>query len=206
MLRVMFRNELFENNTSKPLDWNKIYPGWNSESHRELARKVARESIVMLENKSGLLPLSKDIHTIAVLGPGADNLQPGDYTPKLQPGQLKSVLAGIKDAVSKQTKVLYEQGCDFTTLDGTNIPKAVKIASQADVIIMVLGDCSTSEATGNVEKTSGENHGSIVEYKGEWYAFYHNSSISGRGNLRSICVDKLYYNPDGTIKMVEQHK
>jgi len=158
MLRVMFRNELFENNTSKPLDWNKIYPGWNSESHRELARKVARESIVMLENKSGLLPLSKDIHTIAVLGPGADNLQPGDYTPKLQPGQLKSVLAGIKDAVSKQTKVLYEQGCDFTTLDGTNIPKAVKIASQADVIIMVLGDCSTSEATGNVEKTSGENH------------------------------------------------
>jgi Beta-xylosidase len=50
------------------------------------------------------------------------------------------------------------------------------------------------------------SHGSIVEYKGEWYAFYHNSSISGRGNLRSICVDKLYYNPDGTIKVVEQHK
>jgi len=158
MLRVMFRNELFENNTSKPLDWNKIYPGWNSESHRELARKVARESIVMLENKSSLLPLSKDIHTIAVLGPGADDLQPGDYTPKLRLGQLRSVLTGIKDAVGKQTKVLYEQGCDFTTPDGMNIPKALKTAYQADVVVMVLGDCSTSEATGNVEKTSGENH------------------------------------------------
>lgn len=50
------------------------------------------------------------------------------------------------------------------------------------------------------------SHGSIVEYKGEWYAFYHNCDISGKGNLRSICVDKLFYNPDGTIKMVQQTK
>lgn len=50
------------------------------------------------------------------------------------------------------------------------------------------------------------NHGSIVEYKGQWYAFYHDDNLSGRGNLRSICVDKLTYNPDGTIKMVKQTK
>lgn len=48
------------------------------------------------------------------------------------------------------------------------------------------------------------NHGSIVEFKGQWYAFYHNSALSGHDWLRSICVDKLYYNADGTIKMVEQ--
>ena len=50
------------------------------------------------------------------------------------------------------------------------------------------------------------SHGSIVEYKGEWFAFYHNKDLSGQGNLRSICVDKLYYNEDGTIQMVEQTK
>ncbi|HAH25990.1 MAG TPA: hypothetical protein DCL77_19890 [Prolixibacteraceae bacterium] len=50
----------------------------------------------------------------------------------------------------------------------------------------------------------GTNHGSIVEYKGQWYAFYHNSILSGNGNLRSVCVDKLYYNEDGTIQMVKQ--
>lgn len=55
------------------------------------------------------------------------------------------------------------------------------------------------------------NHGSIVEYKGQWYAFYHNSSLSAANGefndwLRSICVDKLYYNPDGTFKMVKQTK
>lgn len=50
------------------------------------------------------------------------------------------------------------------------------------------------------------SHGSIVEYNGEWYAFYHNQDLSGQGNLRSICVDKLEYNPDGTIKVVKQTK
>lgn len=157
MLRVMFKNELFENNPSKPLDWNKIYPGWNSTRHKEIARQAARESIVMLENKENLLPLSKETKTIAVIGPGADDLQPGDYTPKLQPDQLKSVLTGIKAAVTKQTKVIYEQGCDFTSLDNSNIGKAVKAAAQSDVVVLVLGDCSTSESTNDVKKTSGEN-------------------------------------------------
>jgi hypothetical protein len=46
------------------------------------------------------------------------------------------------------------------------------------------------------------NHGSIVEYKGQWYSFYHNSALSHEDWLRSICVDKLYYNEDGTIKKV----
>lgn len=49
-------------------------------------------------------------------------------------------------------------------------------------------------------------HGSVVEYKGQWYQFYHNNAISGKGNLRSVCVDKLYFNKDGSIKMVVQTK
>lgn len=51
---------------------------------------------------------------------------------------------------------------------------------------------------------SGTNHGSVVKYKGQWYAFYHNDVLSGQGNLRSICVDKLYFNADGTMQMVVQ--
>jgi arabinoxylan arabinofuranohydrolase len=48
------------------------------------------------------------------------------------------------------------------------------------------------------------DHGSIVKFRGQWYAFYHNSALSNHDWLRSVCVDKLYYNADGTIKMVEQ--
>jgi Glycosyl hydrolases family 43 len=46
------------------------------------------------------------------------------------------------------------------------------------------------------------NHGSIVAYKKQWYFFYHNSALSHFDWLRSICVDKLFYNPDGTIQKV----
>lgn len=49
-------------------------------------------------------------------------------------------------------------------------------------------------------------HGSIVEYKGEWFLFYHTSDLSHKNEYRSICVDKLYYNPDGTIRLVSQHR
>ncbi|SEL45798.1 Carbohydrate binding module (family 6) [Stigmatella aurantiaca] len=53
---------------------------------------------------------------------------------------------------------------------------------------------------------SSTNHGSIVQYKGEWYAFYHTSMLSGNDWLRSVSVDKLYYNADGTIQLVKQTK
>jgi hypothetical protein len=51
---------------------------------------------------------------------------------------------------------------------------------------------------------SPTSHGSIIEYKGQSYAFYHNSILSGNPWLRSICVDPLFYNADGTIQMVGQ--
>ncbi|MDR2145201.1 MAG: glycoside hydrolase family 3 C-terminal domain-containing protein [Tannerella sp.] len=158
LLRTMFRNGLFENNPCKPLDWNKIYPGWNSPEHRAIARKAAQEAIVLLENKNNILPLSKSIATIAVIGPGADDLQPGDYTPKLQDGQLKSVLTGIQATVGNNTRVIYEKGCEFVSMQPFEPDKALKAATQADVVIMVLGDCSTSESARGISLTSGENH------------------------------------------------
>ncbi|MCM1489635.1 MAG: hypothetical protein NC095_02240 [Muribaculum sp.] len=44
----------------------------------------------------------------------------------------------------------------------------------------------------------------MVKYKGKWWAFYHNQDLSDRGNLRSICVDELKFNPDGSIQKVIQ--
>ncbi len=54
--------------------------------------------------------------------------------------------------------------------------------------------------------SSWTSHGSVVEFKGQWYLFYHNAAISGDPVNRSICVDKLYYNADGTIQTVIQTK
>jgi beta-glucosidase len=156
MLSTMFRNGLFENNPSKALDWNKIYPGWQSAEHLALAREAARQSVVLLENKNDVLPLSKDIATIAVIGPGADDLQPGDYSPKLQEGQLKSVLTGIRAAAGEKTKIIYEKGCEFTGADNYEAQKARQAALSADVAVMVLGDCTQGNRVNH--NTTGENH------------------------------------------------
>jgi len=159
LLRTMFRNGLFENNPSRALDWEKQYPGWQSPEHLAVARRASVESIVMLENKNGILPLSESLKTIAVIGPAADDLQTGDYSPKLQEGQLKSVLTGIKTAVGNQTKVIYEKGCEFVGDDATfNPANAKKAALQSDVVIMALGDCSINDRNRGLYATSGENH------------------------------------------------
>jgi hypothetical protein len=54
--------------------------------------------------------------------------------------------------------------------------------------------------------SSDTSHGSVVEYKGQWWAFYHTADLSGTGLLRSICVDSLFFNENGTIKTVVQTK
>ncbi|WP_063510460.1 family 43 glycosylhydrolase [Paenibacillus gorillae] len=48
------------------------------------------------------------------------------------------------------------------------------------------------------------SHGSVAEFKGQWYLFYHNQDISDQGNLRSVCIDYLHFNEDGTIQTVVQ--
>jgi arabinoxylan arabinofuranohydrolase len=53
-------------------------------------------------------------------------------------------------------------------------------------------------------KNSSTTHGSIVKYKGNWYLFYHNAEISSNGTLRSVCVDRVIFNEDGTIQKVIQ--
>jgi hypothetical protein len=54
--------------------------------------------------------------------------------------------------------------------------------------------------------TSDTSHGSVVEYKDQWWAFYHTADLSGTGLLRSICVDSLFFNENGTIRTVVQTK
>ena len=72
--------------------------------------QVARESIVLLRNQGGILPLRKDLHTLAVIGPNAD--QPGVLLGNYNgsPSDPITPLRGIRDAVSKRTRVVYARG------------------------------------------------------------------------------------------------
>jgi beta-glucosidase len=95
-----------------------------SPAHRELSLRAARESIVLLKNQNDILPLKKDIKTIAVIGPNADapEVLLGNYNG--QPTNSVTPLAGIKAKVSPATKVLYALGSTLTGDVGAPVPAA----------------------------------------------------------------------------------
>ncbi len=114
----------------------------NSKEHQELALQAAREGIVLLRNEKKILPLKKDIKTIAVIGPNADAPidQLGDYFPHHVPQDVITVLEGIKNKVSPKTKITYVKGCDVIEHLPNEIAKAKNAAKNADVAIVVIGE------------------------------------------------------------------
>src|SRR5881409_3798352 len=82
-------------------------------SHRALALQVARESMVLLKNARNLLPLRRDLGTIAVIGPNADQWRMllGNYNGI--PADPVTPLRGIREAVGAGTRVLYARGADL---------------------------------------------------------------------------------------------
>ena len=85
----------------------------DSPEHRALALQAARESIVLLKNEDNLLPLRKDLKSIAVIGPNADDLRVllGNYSGT--PTRAIAPLEGIRKKISPATKLYYAQGCEI---------------------------------------------------------------------------------------------
>ncbi|MBQ3760824.1 MAG: glycoside hydrolase family 3 C-terminal domain-containing protein [Clostridia bacterium] len=108
VLRVKFMLGLFEN---PYVDESRSEKYVHCEAHRALAKEIALSSMVLLKNDSKFLPLKRDVGTIAVLGPGAGKAMLGDYIDPAQSGV--SILDGIKQLVSENTEVLYDEGCKF---------------------------------------------------------------------------------------------
>lgn len=112
-----------------------------------LSKQVALESIVLLKNQDNLLPLSKQLKSIAVIGPNADNIynQLGDYTAPQERTNIVTVLDGIKNKFPTGVVINYAKGCairDTTTID---IEAAVAAAQKSEVAIIVLGGSSARD-------------------------------------------------------------
>ena len=108
------RFELGMFDPASSLEWSKIPSSTIScEKHDALATQAARESMVLLENK-GILPLSKDIKTIAVVGPNADDVEllNGNYGGTPTDNHKHSLLEGIRNAVPG-AKVIYQKACEL---------------------------------------------------------------------------------------------
>jgi len=131
----------------------------NSPEHQQVALRAASESIVLLKNDRNALPLSKDIRSIAVIGPNADDdsLTRYRYGPNAITGV--TVLQGITNKLGNRVKVNYAKGCDATSehwpeievlpeplteKEKDDIGKAVDAAKKSELAVVVLGDSPTT--------------------------------------------------------------
>jgi beta-glucosidase len=109
----------------------------DSPAHRALALEAARESVVLLKNDGGLLPLKRGLKQIAVIGPTAADplVLLGNYNGT--PSRSVTLLDGIRNKVAPQTRVVYEQGCNLVEAGPGD--KAVALAAESDAVIFVGG-------------------------------------------------------------------
>ncbi|MFA6449164.1 MAG: glycoside hydrolase family 3 N-terminal domain-containing protein [bacterium] len=148
-IRAKFLTNLFEAPRAKLL--KEGGKDWNSPKHSAVALDAARQSLILLKNKDSLLPLSKNIKSIAIIGENAKTQQLGDYSAKPLEGQLVSILDGVKKTVGPDVIVRYAEGYDHKFPSAfMGISKAVKAARASDVAIVVVGDLG--------DITSGEGH------------------------------------------------
>jgi len=167
VLRIKFRLGLFEDPykyCNNEREKTAIYTSENL----DFARDVARKSIVLLKNENKVLPLKKQVKSIAVIGPLANDKDSpiGNWRAQGAANSAVSFLEGIENALYK--KVPYEKGVDlsigkrsflspmtFNASDRSGIPAAVKLAKKSEVVFMVVGEDAFQSGEGRSQANIG---------------------------------------------------
>ncbi|MEM4926520.1 MAG: beta-glucosidase BglX [Thermofilaceae archaeon] len=138
VLRVKFLLGLFENPYADPERARRVV---KCGEHAEAALEIARKCIVLVKNE-GVLPLSKSLRRIAVIGPLADDRDAvlGCWRALGDPGDAVSVLEGVRRKVGSATEVLYAKGCDVSSQDRSGFAEAVEAAKRSDAVVLVVGE------------------------------------------------------------------
>jgi len=167
MLHAKFRLGLFDDPYVDPDEAERVV---GCEAHRALALQAARETVTLLKNADGLLPLDPArLKTLAVIGPNADRHMLGGYSGV--PKGVVTVLQGIRAAVGGRVDVRYAEGCKITiggswtedrvvpgdaAEDRRQIAEAVEVAKGADAVVLVIGDNEQTSREGWGKKHLGD--------------------------------------------------
>jgi len=166
ILRVKFRLGLFDDPykyCNEEREKTEIF----TKENQAFSREVAKKSIVLLKNKKNLLPLNKNVKSIAVIGPLADDKDTpiGNWRAKGETNSAISLLEGIKQVVSPTTKIVYEKGAsiltdeypkgrgflmplNFNTDDNSGIQAAVNAARNVEIVILAIGEMALQTGEG----------------------------------------------------------
>ncbi len=146
VLRAKFFLGIFEN---PYVDAEYTPSVFDTAEHRARALQAARESIVLLKN-DGILPLNRNVKSVAIIGPNADSTRNllGDYSYTAHLScesdavPVISILSGIKKKALSQTVVYYAKGCDIPKLSTEGFAEALEAAKKSDVVVAALGERS----------------------------------------------------------------
>jgi beta-glucosidase len=110
----------------------------------DFARKLVSESCVLLKNDNHTLPIAPTVKTLAVVGPLADARKEmmGSWTAAGEWEKCITLLDGIKNKSGGKLKVIYEKGCNINDKDLSGIEAAVRLAHEADFVLLALGESS----------------------------------------------------------------
>jgi len=165
ILKKKFELGLFDN-PFKFCDPEREKKELNNPDHPIAALDVARKSIVLLKNQNHLLPLSKNIKTIAFIGPLVKvvNQNKGFWdvdVPGIDSSYVVSQWEGLQKKVGNKTKLLYAKGCSIEGDNKDGFAEAVNIAKQADVVILSIGE--RRDMTGEAKSRSNINIPGVQE-------------------------------------------
>lgn len=117
----------------------------NNTEHTKIARDMASKSIVLLKNKDQVLPLSKELKTIAFIGPMV-KLKRANHgfwavdLKEIDSSYIVSQWEGLENKVGKNTKLLYAKGCGIEDESKAGFEEAIAVTNQSDVVILSVGE------------------------------------------------------------------
>ena len=140
VLRMKFRLDIFQHPYIDSIFFKKNMP--SQKYKNKIALQLAREGIVLLKNKNKILPLKQNIHSIALIGPLADDQEDllGPWSGMGEPENNITVLTGIKNKVSAGVKINYAKGCGILDSSRSGFNEAVKTVENSDVAILCVGE------------------------------------------------------------------
>ncbi|EKM58768.1 glycoside hydrolase family 3 protein [Phanerochaete carnosa HHB-10118-sp] len=157
ILRTKFSLGLFEN----PYPYDDYRETLRTSQTRELLHQMEQETIVLLENHNNILPLSKDISSVALIGPQADRVTFGDYVFFNASLNGISPLAGFTQLLANSSvQINYAEGCELWSNDESGFAAAVAAAEQSDVAVVMVGTWSLDQTllwTPGTNATTGEH-------------------------------------------------
>ncbi len=139
ILRIKFRLGLFEHPYADELRERSVVA---SPANVAAAREIAARSVVLLKNERETLPVSKNLKSVAVIGPLADDQVDmlGSWNGDGNAADAVTLLAGIKAKASAGTKINYAKGCDIDGDSTAGFAEAIRAARESDVMIVAVGE------------------------------------------------------------------